>query len=73
MEPMPAEPPMLPEKPGAAGDSTNLRGPRVIETSGVNLLRSSRRTAIDSPAMEGGNSPVRQVQHMEPIGSGIRR
>ncbi len=73
MEPMPAEPPMLPEKPGAAGDSTNLRGPRVIETSGVNSLRSSRRTAIDSPAMEGGNSPVRQVQHMEPIDSGIRR
>jgi hypothetical protein len=65
---LPAEPPMVPEKPGAAGDGTSLRAPMILETSS-NTLRSSRRTAA-GPAEA---SPVRQVLHTEPIGSGIRR
>jgi outer membrane protein TolC len=69
--PTPAEP-MDPEKPGAAGDSTQLRAPMRIETSSTNSLRSSRRVAGPSRAMETEPS-VRQAQHLEPIGSGIRQ
>ena len=78
-EPMPAEPmppkgpmaPMTPEEPKASGEGTSLRAPSLMETSGVNTLRSSRRTAAVVPTE--ANFPVRQVQHTEPIGSGIRR
>lgn len=70
-EPMPKATPMTPERP-AGGEGTSLRGPMVIETSGVNTLRSSRRTSAALPA-EGSGYPVRQVQHQEPIGTGMRR
>jgi len=63
--------PMIPEEPKASGEGTSLRAPSLIETSGTNTLRSSRRTAAASPAE--ANFPVRQVQHTEPIGSDIRR
>lgn len=65
---LPAEPPQVPEKPGAAGDDTSLRAPMMLETSS-NTLRSSRRTGT-SP---GSASPVRQVLHTEPVGNGLRR
>ncbi|MCE9524624.1 MAG: TolC family protein [Planctomycetales bacterium] len=74
MEPMPsestlpAEPPMVPEKPEAKGDGTSLRAPMMLESSS-SALRSSRRTSPTAAEP----SPVRQVQHMEPIGSGVRR
>ncbi|MFN0020676.1 MAG: TolC family protein [Pirellulaceae bacterium] len=65
---LPAEPPMVPEKPDAKGDGTSLRAPMMLETSS-NSLRSSRRT-LPTPAEP---LPARQVQHLEPIGSGVRR
>ena len=71
--PTPAEPPMVPEKPGADGGSTQLRSPMRIDTSSTNSLRNSRRLAGDLRGNDGSESTVRQAQHLEPIGSGIRR
>ena len=67
-EPMPPEAPMTPEK----AESTQTRAPLLIETSSTNSLRSSRRTSGGSQ-MDGSAPAVRQVQHLEPVGSGIRR